>query len=210
MEVKFNGKSISINQVSTEIFASMLDNAAKNINKYSNQLSKVFEDAYRIVLTSRLGKKGENGFSNAGVATGILKNNIKVTKQSVSFVRSSKISGIIRLKHLESFKSRTDAALAIGHDGRWNPSKAPINKIENWIRNKKGGNFWFDRDWKVKVKNKERALARLIVFRWSKGIRKHVLPKWYDVFKNGDSEALNALYKNKTKLENSIKKILNG
>jgi hypothetical protein len=214
MEVRFNGKKIAISGVTMAIFESMLDNAAKNINKYSNQLSKVFEDAYRVVLTSRLGKRGHNNYDGAGIATGKLKQSIKIQKQSVSFIRQSKTSGVIKIKNKPSF-NKYGYYIGLPEDESWGSMSGGgysslVNNLEKWIKNKKNGSFYFDRDWKRKVKNKERALARLIAFRWTQGQRRHVLPKWYDVFKDGNKEALDALYSNKTKLENSIKKILNG
>jgi len=206
MEVSFNGKKISITNVGTGIFDVYAKRVKKNIG--SSKLPDCFGDAYRVVLSSRLGKTGASGYKS-GIATESLINSIKIKKQSASSANIGKHTVRITMIHTKDYDN---SGWYIG--GNKYPFSTKTNdavgRLTSWIHTRGASNF--SADWyKGKPEGRSKAIAKAILYSWRQtGTRTIVLPKWYDVFKDGGTEALNQLYNNKGCLETNIKKLLSN
>lgn len=209
MEVKFNGKTISIGDITNEIFDTYATRAVKKTP--SSDIDKPFKQAYSDLLTARLGGQSIGSPSNktAGIASERLLESIRIQKISNKAIKQSENKFVIQVNQEESFNKY---GLIIGEENSFKSgfNAIAIQKMKQWIRFKKsnGGSFDYSKV-NPREKDEDKALARMILWSWSKkGKDRRVLPKWYSIFKDGDKEALKYLFMNRKELETSLKNIL--
>ena len=211
MELKFNGKAIEISQVTASIFKVYLDNAVKNTP--ASGISGCFADAYKELLKARLGGQSEGSPLNtkAGIASGRLRESIAINKLSQSAIRNSEYSLTIKINQRTDFLKDDKRGFYTGGEFKQTGyNKTAVQRLKQWIISKKGRGASFDYS-KIHEKDKDLGLARVMLYSWvRKGTNRKVLPKWYDIFKNGTAEPLKYLFKNKNCIETNIKKILHG